>query len=270
MLRHYWNVLEAAGTDRRTATPEELADRLKTAVRYQMVADVEVGAFLSGGVNSSSVVSMMAQIAPASVSTYSISVGAENLDETEFARNVAARYKTKHHLRNVDPQNLTQLLPRLPHIYDEPFGDDFGDPDLRRLSRSRAHAEGLPHRRRRRRNLAGYRRYRFHLAENAMRQYLPDGLRKVGAWRRSRALYPKLDWAPRPLRAKTTLLELSGDEDIAFARMVAMISQEQRTAPAQQGFRARPRRLRSERDHPRPLPRGAASFRRFSARNMPT
>jgi asparagine synthase (glutamine-hydrolysing) len=228
-LRQYWNVLEAAGTDQHTTTPEELADRLKTAVRYQMVADVEVGAFLSGGVDSSSVVAMMAQIASAPVSTYSITVGEENRGEADFARTVAERYKTRHEIRDVDPRNLTQLLPKLPHIYDEPFGDDSAIPtyavcrEAARTLKVCLTGDGGDE------TLAGYRRYRFHLAENAIRQYLPEGLRKSVMAPLARA-YPKLDWAPRPLRAKTTLLELSGDEDMAFARMVSMVSQEQRTA----------------------------------------
>jgi asparagine synthase (glutamine-hydrolysing) len=228
-LRRYWNVLEAAGTDLKTTTPDELAERLKRAVRYQMVADVEVGAFLSGGVDSSSVVAMMAQIASAPVATYSISVGNENKDEADFARDVAARYKTRHEVRDVDPKNLTQLLPRLPAIYDEPFGDDSAIPtfavcrEAARTLKVCLTGDGGDE------TLAGYRRYRFHLAENAIRQYLPEGLRKSVMAPLARA-YPKLDWAPRPLRAKTTLLELSGDEDVAFARMVAMIAEEQRTA----------------------------------------
>lgn len=228
-LRQYWNVLEAAGTEQRSTTPEELADRLKQAVRYQMVADVEVGAFLSGGVDSSSVVAMMAQIASAPVATYSITVGEENSDEASFARTVAERYKTRHEVRDVDPRNLTQLLPKLPSIYDEPFGDDSAIPtfavcrEAARTLKVCLTGDGGDE------TLAGYRRYRFHLAENAIRQYLPEGLRKSVMAPLARA-YPKLDWAPRPFRAKTTLLELSGDEDMAFARMVAMVSEEQRTA----------------------------------------
>lgn len=228
-LRRYWNVLEAAGTQSRTTTPEELADRLKRAVRYQMVADVEVGAFLSGGVDSSSVVAMMAQVASAPVATYSITVGDENRDEADFARNVAGRYKTRHEVRDVDPRNLTQLLPKLPSIYDEPFGDDSAIPtfavcrEAARTLKVCLTGDGGDE------TLAGYRRYRFHLAENAIRRYLPETLRKSVMAPLARA-YPKLDWLPRPLRAKTTLLELSGDEDMAFARMVSMVSQEQRTA----------------------------------------
>ena len=229
VLRQYWNVLTAAGTEPRTTTPEELADRLKQAVRWQMVADVEVGAFLSGGVDSSSVVALMAQIAGGSVSTYSISVGDENRDEAEFASAVAARYHTKHQRRNVDPANLTQLLPRLPQIYDEPFGDDSAIPtyavcrEAARTLKVCLTGDGGDE------TLGGYRRYRFHLAEDAIRKYIPDTVRRSVLAPLAR-LYPKLDWAPKMLRAKTTLLELAGDEDMAFGRMVSMISEEQRNA----------------------------------------
>ncbi len=229
MLRQYWNVLTAAGNEPRTATAEELADRLKQAVRYQMIADVEVGAFLSGGVDSSSVVALMAQIAGHPVSTYSISVGEENRDETDFAREVAGRYNTKHQLRNVDPASLTQLLPRLPHIYDEPFGDDSAIPtfavcrEAARTLKVCLTGDGGDE------TLGGYRRYRFFLAQDKVRKAIPGALRRsvIGPLAR---LYPKLDWAPKMLRAKTTLLELSGEEDMAFCRMVSMISEEQRNA----------------------------------------
>lgn len=237
-LRQYWNVLTAAGAEPRAAEPEELAERLKKAVRYQMVADVEVGAFLSGGVDSSSVVAMMGQLASAPVATYSISIGAENREEAEYARIVAERYGTRHEVRDVDPRNLTQLLPRLPSIYDEPFGDDSAIPtfavcrEAARTLKVCLTGDGGDE------TLAGYRRYRFHLAEGALRRRLPTGLRKavIGPLARH---YPKLDWAPRPLRAKTTLLELADDEDMAFARMVAMISQEQRTAVLSGDLKAR-------------------------------
>lgn len=229
VMRQYWNVLAAAGRVQRSASPAELAERLKDAVRWQMVADVEVGAFLSGGVDSSSVASQMAQIASAPVSTYSISIGQENRDEVKFAEIVAARYKTKHQLRNVDPQNLTQLLPRLASIYDEPFGDDSAIPtfavcrEAARTLKVCLTGDGGDE------TLGGYRRYRFHLAEEAWRARIPKSIRRSVLGPLARA-YPKLDWAPRPLRAKTTLLELSCDDDIAFYRMVAMVSEEQRRA----------------------------------------
>jgi asparagine synthase (glutamine-hydrolysing) len=129
----------------------------------------------------------------------------------------------------VDPANLTQLLPRLPHIYDEPFGDDSAIPtfavcrEAARTLKVCLTGDGGDE------ALGGYRRYRFHLHEDAARKYIPDGVRRSVLAPLAR-LYPKLDWAPKVLRAKTTLLELSGDEDLAFCRMVSMISEEQRTA----------------------------------------
>ena len=74
--------------------------------------------------------------------------------------------------------------------------------------------------------LAGYRRHRFHAAEERARALLPPTLRRAAGW--VGRMYPKADWAPRPLRAKTTLLALAADGDEAYARATGVTSPEQR------------------------------------------
>ena len=154
VLRQYWNVLDgggnrtAHGDARRTRRPPEAGRALANGGRRRS-RRVPVGRRRL----VSSVVAMMAQIASAPVSHLFDHASATRTATKPISPATSpTATKPRIELRNVDPRNLTQLLPRCRNIYDEPFGDDFGDPHLRRLPRSRAHAEGLPHRRRRRRN----------------------------------------------------------------------------------------------------------------------
>jgi asparagine synthetase B (glutamine-hydrolysing) len=100
----------------------EMVAALRHAVKLRLISDVEVGALLSGGVDSSAVVSLMAGLQEAPVSTFSIGFAERDYDESAYAKAVSDRYHTQHHTRIVDPGDFS-LLPRLPGIYDEPFGD---------------------------------------------------------------------------------------------------------------------------------------------------
>ena len=211
---------------RKEEAEEELISRLHQSVRMRMIADVPLGAFLSGGVNSSAVVAMMAGLQAKPVSTFSISFGTKGFDESAQAAAVARRYATDHHVRTVDP-NSFDLLDRLATIYDEPFGDSSALPTLRVCAVARENVtvalsgDGGDE------VFAGYRRYRWHCVEERVRRVVPQGLRGplFGALG---AVYPKLDWAPRPLRAKATLEELARDTDAAYFASVSVCSDELR------------------------------------------
>ncbi len=126
----YWELrFEDGAAVEQGEAAEELVARLRESVRMRMIADVPLGAFLSGGVDSSGVVAMMAGLKSAPVSTFSISFGASGFDESRYAAEIAGRYRTDHHVRAVDP-NSFDLVDRLATIYDEPFGDSLGDADL--------------------------------------------------------------------------------------------------------------------------------------------
>ena len=139
-----------------------------------MIADVPLGAFLSGGVDSSAVVAMMAGLDAAPVKTFSISFGSKGWDETEYAAKVAQRYNTDHHVKAVDP-DLFDLLDRLATIYDEPFGDSSAMPTLRVCRAARDNVtvalsgDGGDE------VFAGYRRYRWHCFEERVRRMLAFG-----------------------------------------------------------------------------------------------
>ncbi|MBI1179238.1 MAG: amidotransferase 1, exosortase A system-associated [Alphaproteobacteria bacterium] len=194
--------------------PAELAGRLAEATRARLIADVPLGAFLTGGVDSSAVVSQMAGAMAEPVKTFAIGFGARGFDETAYARQVAQRYGTDHTERQVDP-DAVDLVDRLAALYDEPYGDSSAMPTFRvcALARERVtvalSGDGGDE------VFAGYRRYLWHLREARLRRALPRALRR-GLFGALGRVYPKADWAPRPLRAKTTFQELALDDLEAF------------------------------------------------------
>jgi asparagine synthase (glutamine-hydrolysing) len=187
-----------------------------------MVADVPLGAFLSGGVDSSAVVAMMSRRSATPVNTCSIGFEERGHDESAFARLVADSCGTRHHVGHARMQDA-HVIERLPFVYDEPFADASAIPTLKlsavaaavvKVALSGDGGDEL---------FAGYRRHRWHLYEEWARAALPSGIRRqlfgvLGA------LYPKLDWAPRPLRLQSTLAELALDPADAYAQSVAISS----------------------------------------------
>lgn len=103
---------------------EELHERLRVAVRRRLVSDVPLGAFLSGGIDSSTVVALMVDAMPAgSVKTFTIGFGERSFDESNHGRRVARYFGTDHHEEVLTPQRLIDLLPTVVDVLDEPFGD---------------------------------------------------------------------------------------------------------------------------------------------------
>ncbi|MBA6412705.1 amidotransferase 1, exosortase A system-associated [Parahaliea sp. F7430] len=206
---------------------EELQQRIREAVKIRMVADVPLGAFLSGGVDSSAVVAMMAQEQQAAVNTCAIGFDVKQYDETSYARLVAERYKTNHSEHSVSSEDFS-LLDTLAQLYDEPFADSSALPTYRVCQLARQHVtvalsgDGGDE------NFAGYRRYRWHMNEERLRSSLPLGLRRAVFAPLGR-LYPKADWAPRVFRAKTTLQALARDSVSAYLHSVSLSSSEQRS-----------------------------------------
>lgn len=208
--RTFWDISFAATNGRSEAEiAEEVADRLREATRIRLMSEVPLGAFLSGGVDSSAVVAMMAGLSNDPVKTCSISFGVKEYDESEYARQVAEQFKTDHFVRQVDTDDFG-LLDRLAEVYDEPFADSSAIPTYRvcQLARTRVtvalSGDGGDE------AFAGYRRYKWFMTEQKVRNRIPDALRRpvfgsLGRW------YPKLDRAPKIFRAKATLEAIARD-----------------------------------------------------------
>ncbi|WP_434516555.1 XrtA/PEP-CTERM system amidotransferase [Dechloromonas sp. ARDL1] len=204
----------------------QLEHHLKESIQLRMIADVPLGAFLSGGVDSSTVVAMMAEISPNPVRTCAIGFKDPKFNESSFAAMVAERYRTAHHLDIVDSDDF-DLIDHLAWLYDEPYADSSAIPTYRVCQLARQHVtvalsgDGGDE------SFGGYRRYRLHMMEERARSALPLAVRRPLFGTLGR-LYPKADWAPRPLRAKTTFQSLACDPVEAYLRTVSLQRSEQR------------------------------------------
>jgi len=236
--QRYWDLPFRPHAPRPEAeVAEELTARLKEAVRSQMEAEVPLGAFLSGGVDSSAVVAMMAQEGGDPVTTCSIGFDDPDFDESQYADMVAKRYGTRHHAQVVSKDDYG-LVDTLAHLYDEPYSDSSAIPTYRvcQLARKQVtvalSGDGGDE------NFAGYRRYRYAMAEHSVRSKLPAGLRKP-LFGTLGALYPKADWAPRMFRAKTTFEALARDLVEGYFHGVSIMPDRVRDQLFSDGFRTR-------------------------------
>jgi asparagine synthase (glutamine-hydrolysing) len=234
--RQYWDMpFKPVGRISEQDAQEELMYRLREAVKIRMVSEVPLGAFLSGGVDSSAVVAMMAQSSDEPVNTCSISFGDPKFNESAFAQQVADRYHTRHHVEQVDPEDFP-LIDKLAGMYDEPYADSSALPTFRvcELARKRVtvalSGDGGDE------NLAGYRRYRMHLMEERLRERLPLGMRRTLFGSLGR-LYPKADWAPRVFRAKSTFESLARDSVEAYFHSVSIFRDAMRRSLFSSQFR---------------------------------
>jgi len=159
---------------------EEVRASLRTAVRRRLDADVPVGAFLSGGIDSSAVVAAMAEQSPHPVKTFSIGFADEDFDELPRARLVAERFSTDHHELVVEPDAVS-TLPKLVRHYGEPFGDHSALACFHLAELAREHVTVALNGDGGDESFAGYQRYSSNLLA-ARLEALPAGLRSgIGA-----------------------------------------------------------------------------------------
>lgn len=222
--REYWDVaFQRRECKGEADICEELIERLRRAVGARMMADVPLGAFLSGGVDSSSIVAMMSSHSPTLVNTCSISFEDIDYDESKYAAQVARLYRTNHFSRQVAANDF-DLLDRLSTFYDEPFADSSALPTyfVCALARERVtvalSGDGGDE------IFGGYRRYYWHENEERVRTIIPGPIRRP-LFRLLSAVYPKADWAPRPLRAKSTLEGLARETTDAYFNSVCAITE---------------------------------------------
>ena len=187
---------------------ERFLEEFRTAVRLRLVSDVPLGAFLSGGVDSSAVVALMNSF-QSPVTTCSIGFREESYDEAGDARKFAEGLGAKHFEQIVEP-HAVNLVSKLAWHYDEPFADSSAVPTYYVSQVARQHVtvalsgDGGDE------NFAGYRRYKFDQWENRLRSYVPEPVRRTVFGPLGR-FYPKLGWAPRVFRGKSTFQSLARD-----------------------------------------------------------
>jgi asparagine synthase (glutamine-hydrolysing) len=216
---------------------DEVVARLKESVRLRMISEVPLGAFLSGGVDSSSVVAMMALESDQPVNTCSIAFSDPAYDESVYARAVADRYRTRHFVDHAE-SDAFDLIDELARLYDEPFADSSAMPTHRVCGLARRHVtvalsgDGGDE------SFGGYRRYRSHLHEERLRSALPLSLRRPLFGLLGRA-YPKADRAPRWLRAKSTFEALARDSVEAYFHGVSIARNDMRRELFSDAFRTR-------------------------------
>ena len=225
--REYWDIpFQVDHAISEADAMAELIDRTREAVDIRLVAEVPLGAFLSGGVDSSAVIAMMAGLQSDPVNTCSIGFEVGHFDESKYAAEIARRFGTNHHVRQVNPDDF-DLVERLIDLYDEPYADSSALPTYRvcELARERVtvalSGDGGDE------NYAGYRRYKLHMAEEAVRGRIPLALRRAVFGPLGR-LYPKADWAPRIFRAKTTFQALERNSVEAYFHTVSIYNDELR------------------------------------------
>jgi len=244
--RSYWDIDFSAPRHAMNADDiaEELVEKLREAVRLRLVSEVPLGAFLSGGVDSSAIVALMAGLNDKAVNTCSIGFNQAGFDETRYADLIAKRYGTQHRSETVDADAF-DLVDRLAGMYDEPFADSSAIPTFQVSALARQHVtvalsgDGGDE------TFAGYRRHRWHHYEEMVRGRLPKFVREP-LFGLLGSVYPKMDWAPQPLRAKSTFQALARDSADAYFHSVSFTSDEvrrrlfsSRLLADLQGYRAR-------------------------------
>ena len=214
----------------------ELVRRLRESVELRMIAEVPLGAFLSGGVDSSAVVQAMAGLSSGPVNTCSIAFDDPKFNESQFAQLVADRYRTQHRVETVGSDDF-DLIDTLAHLDDDPYADASAIPTDRVSQMARKHVtvalsgDGGDE------AFGGYRRYRLHLMEERMRARVPAGLRRP-VFNLLGRLYPKADWAPQVLRAKTSFQGMARDSVEAYCHTVSLIREPMRSRLYSPAFKA--------------------------------
>jgi asparagine synthase (glutamine-hydrolysing) len=181
-IRRYWKL--SYSPDERYRSEDEMGERIRAelleATRLRLRSDVPLGAFLSGGVDSSAVVAAMARLSSNPVKTFSIGFDVESFDETAHARRIAELFGTEHHEFRVEPHAM-EILPRLVWHYGEPFADQSAIPSLYLAELTRRHVTVALNGDGGDEDFAGYPRYAANALMNRL-DWVPGWLARGAAW----------------------------------------------------------------------------------------
>ena len=216
-VRRYWDLPLAL---RGPAEPAEVLEWLDRVVADELVSDVPLGAFLSGGIDSTAVATSMRRADAGPLVLCSVGFRERSHDELPLARRTAERLGAIHHTRVLEPDPAL-ALDTLPWFFDEPLADPSTVPTYLVSKVAREHVtvalsgDGGDE------TFAGYRRYVHDVAENRVREAL--GAPGRAAARGLGRVYPRLDWAPRVLRGRTFLSNVGDDPARAYWRSVTRV-----------------------------------------------
>lgn len=219
--RRYWR-LEMAADPSLSADDwiEAIRAKMEEVVRLHLIADVPVGAFLSGGVDSSIIVGLAAARSGSAPRAFSMGFAESSFNELPQARQTAAFFGVELTEEIVAPDAVS-LLDEMTHYYDEPFADSSAIPTYlvaRLASRSVKvvlTGDGGDE------AFGGYSRYQHDLGEAAVRALLPGWFRRLALGPLG-AAWPRADWLPRPLRAKTALSNLAMEGGGAYSNTLTL------------------------------------------------
>lgn len=227
MVDSYWDIsFEPHPFKNEEEMMEGLIDILEEATKIRMISEVPLGAFLSGGVDSSAVVALMAKSSVDPVITNSISFSVAEYNESQYARKVARLFNTDHHEMEVTPDAIS-IIKKLSWHYDEPFADSSAVPTyyVSKMARENVivslSGDGGDE------NFAGYRRYYFDMRENMVRNLVPGLMRRV-LFGTLGKLYPKADYLPQIFRGKAFISNVARDPVDAYFFSVSSLYEDQK------------------------------------------
>jgi len=240
-LQEYWDVVfDPTGPATPGAASEAFSALFDEAVRMRMIADVPLGAFLSGGIDSSAVVASMARQSERPVITTSVGFAERTHSELDHARAVAKALGTEHHELLVKPDAIADL-PRLVWHLDQPFADSSALPTyyVSRATRERVtvalSGDGGDE------LFAGYqRRYGIHRLEQRLRRVIPGSVRR-GVLASLARVYPRSERIPRPLRLKLVLSNLGQSFERAYFNDMSLFLDDEKQALCTPEFLAQAR-----------------------------
>jgi asparagine synthase (glutamine-hydrolysing) len=237
-ISRYWDLDYSA--KRSVADPHELHEEVREAIRRatrrRMIADVPLGAFLSGGVDSSAVVAAMAESSSEPVKTFSIGFDYQPFNELPFAKQIAEQFGTEHHEFVVKP-NAIEVIPKIVRHYGEPFADSSAIPSFYVAELTRRHVTVALNGDGGDESFGGYNRYVSNLVSGRLSR-LPRSVRKVGGVVGER-IPPNGNMASTRNRVKRILRSLAMDAPQRYARHMSYFDNAQRDEAYAPEFKAR-------------------------------
>ena len=222
-IERYWTLSYAPKLEiSEEEAAEEVEAKLREATRIRLMSDVPLGAFLSGGVDSSAIVALMAEAMSEPVKTFTIGFDDQSFNETPFARQVAEQYGTDHHEFTVTP-DVFAVLPELVWAYGEPYADSSALPSYYVAKMTRQHVTVALNGDGGDETFAGYERY---VANQLSGQY-----QRLPSWLRNRVVAPLADKLPEPSgrknpvrRVKRFILAQQETPERRYARWLTLMS----------------------------------------------